>query len=196
MGTSPIVMRINALLAEKGISKNQFYKDCKITSASFSLWNTGKTFPRENSLQRIADYLDTTTDYLRTGYGAKQVSTVAFAENLKKIMETLKITNYRLAQMFGCSQTSVANWISGERVPHQKTRASIASAFGFSLNELDGELPDDYQERLIQQQKSPAAEDRDGLDELDMELMARLKQLTPSEWAKVDAFVQGLLASR
>ena len=71
MGNSPIVLRINSLLAEKGISKKQFYKDCGITSASFSLWNTGKTFPREKSLQVIAEYLETTTDYLRTGIEEK-----------------------------------------------------------------------------------------------------------------------------
>ena len=67
MVTSPIVARINALLAEKGISKKQFYKDCGITSATFSLWNTGKTFPREKTLKVIADYLGTTVEYLRTG---------------------------------------------------------------------------------------------------------------------------------
>ena len=33
-------------------------------------------------------------------------------------------------------------------------------------------------------------------DELDMELIKRLMQLTPEELQKVDAFVQGLLASR
>ena len=45
MVKSPIVARINALLAAKGIPKQQFYKDCSITSASYSLWNTGKTNP-------------------------------------------------------------------------------------------------------------------------------------------------------
>ena len=57
MATSPVVARINALLAEKGISKQEFYKACGITSASYSLWNTGKTQPRMKSLEVIADYL-------------------------------------------------------------------------------------------------------------------------------------------
>lgn len=57
MAKSPIVTRINMLLAERGISKKDFYKDCEITSASYSLWNTGKTQPRMKNLQRIAEYL-------------------------------------------------------------------------------------------------------------------------------------------
>ena len=54
---SPIVARINALLAAKGILKQQFYKDCGITSASYSLWNTGKTNPSMKNLKIIAEYL-------------------------------------------------------------------------------------------------------------------------------------------
>ena len=57
MVKSPTVAKINALLAEKGISKKQFYKDCEITSASFSLWNTGKTNPTMKNLKIIAEYL-------------------------------------------------------------------------------------------------------------------------------------------
>lgn len=72
MGNSLIVSRINGLLAEKGIPKQKFYKDCGITSASYSLWNTGKTTPRMKNLEVIADYLRTTTDYLLTGLGEKE----------------------------------------------------------------------------------------------------------------------------
>ena len=72
MGNSPIVSRINGLLAEKGISKRDFYRDCGITSASYSLWNTGKTTPRMKNLEVIANYLETTPDYLLTGLGEKE----------------------------------------------------------------------------------------------------------------------------
>ncbi len=72
MGNSPVVNRINALLAEKGIQKQDLYKNCGITSASYSLWNTGKTTPRMKNLEVIADYLNTTTDYLLTGFGQKE----------------------------------------------------------------------------------------------------------------------------
>lgn len=72
MGNSPIVNRINALLAEKGVTKREFYEACGITSASYSLWNQGKTSPRRKNLEIIAAYLNTSADYLQTGLGEKE----------------------------------------------------------------------------------------------------------------------------
>ena len=67
-----MTQRINALLAEKGIGKYQFYSDCGITSGAFSLWANGKTKPLTKNVQIIADYLNTTTEYLLTGEGQKE----------------------------------------------------------------------------------------------------------------------------
>ena len=72
MGNSPIVSRINSLLAEKGIEKKEFYKNCGITSASYSLWNTGKTKPRMKNLETIANYLGVPVSYLLEGKEQKE----------------------------------------------------------------------------------------------------------------------------
>ena len=72
MGNSPIVNRINSLLAERGIDKKKFYDDCGITSASYSLWNTGKTKPRMKNLETIADYLRVPVSYLLEGKEQKE----------------------------------------------------------------------------------------------------------------------------
>ena len=68
MSKSPIVARINALLPLRGISKKQFFKDCKISSSAFSQWNTGKIeVPRGKNIERIANYLDVSVEYLLYG---------------------------------------------------------------------------------------------------------------------------------
>lgn len=70
---SPIVARINALLAQKGIQKKDFYPACGITSATYSQWNTGEIkAPREKSLKRIADFLGVSLEYLLYGDGAEK----------------------------------------------------------------------------------------------------------------------------
>lgn len=70
---SPIVARINALLAQKGIQKKDFYSACGITSATYSQWNTGEIkAPREKSLKRIADFLGVSLEYLLYGDGAEK----------------------------------------------------------------------------------------------------------------------------
>ena len=92
---------------------------------------------------------------------------MSFAQNLKYIKEKENLTNYRLAKLFGCSQSSLINWLDNGVVPHPKTRQKIADHFGITLAELDGdELP------VLPPQgvKEAPATEGEGLDSLDIEL--------------------------
>ena len=113
-----------------------------------------------------------------------------FAENLVKIQSITKMSNYKLAKYLGCSQTSVANWISGSRTPHEKARAVIADAFGLSLAEIDGDLPDGWEETVIQKIKSPAPNSESGT------FPVGYYKLTPKNRAIADALLAQLLASQ
>lgn len=62
-----------------------------------------------------------------------------FSSNLEYLMKYFNVTNYRLAKYLGVSQTSVKNWISGERLPHYKTQKMIADLFGIAAEELTGD---------------------------------------------------------
>lgn len=64
--------RINMILQEKGIPKTKFYEDCNITSSAFSQWNTGRTIPKSQTLNRIADYLSVDRSYLMTGLKSEE----------------------------------------------------------------------------------------------------------------------------
>lgn len=94
---------------------------------------------------------------------------MSFAQNLKYIKEKENLTNYRLAKLFGCSQSSLINWLDNGVVPHPKTRQKIADHFGITLAELDGdELP-----ALPKQgaEKETAVPKDDGLNYTDFELL-------------------------
>ena len=90
---SPIVARINALLAQKGIQKKDFYSACGITSATYSQWNTGEIkAPREKSLKRIADFLGVSLEYLLYGDGAeKEKAPAAEGEGLSAAKKALLV---------------------------------------------------------------------------------------------------------
>lgn len=94
MGNSPLVSRINGLLAEKGISKQVFYAACGITSASYSNWNTGKTTPRAKNVEVIADYLGTTTEYLLTGLGEKEKAPTEDGERKSDVLDEVDVAFY------------------------------------------------------------------------------------------------------
>lgn len=58
MTSTEIVRTIETELSRNGISKGQFYKDCDVSSATFSQWRSGTYYPSLSALRRIADYLN------------------------------------------------------------------------------------------------------------------------------------------
>lgn len=116
---------------------------------------------------------------------------MGFTENFNYCMEQRGYSAYRFAKIIGVNIQSPVNWKTGASIPHYGTRQKIAEHFGITLAELDGdELP------TLPPQGAKKAPTETSERELDMSLIKRLVQLTPDEMEKVDAFVQGLLASR
>lgn len=84
------------------------------------------------------------------------------------------------AEDMGFKRSVVTRWSKGTQ-PRTATLQKIATYFDVSVDTLTDT-------------KEPATQTGDG--SLDEELIARLLLLTPEEQKQVDAFVQGLLASR
>lgn len=53
-----------SLLRERGITSYRVAKDTGITSATLSDWKNGKSQPKVDKLQKIADYFGVSLDYL------------------------------------------------------------------------------------------------------------------------------------
>lgn len=103
MDKSPIVIRINSLLAKKGITKAEFYEKCALTSASYSQWNTGKTKPRLQTIERIAEFLGVPSEYLLYGdapaasQGAKKAPDPEIEGMREAVSNFISATNDRAA---------------------------------------------------------------------------------------------------
>lgn len=67
MDTLAIIKRIELRVAELGMSKADFYKNSGISSASYSQWNTGKYKPTDAKIQKAAEALGVSFEYLRYG---------------------------------------------------------------------------------------------------------------------------------
>ena len=93
----------------------------------------------------------------------------------------------RLEKECGLTRGSMAKW--DDHAPSADKIIKVANYFGISPGELMG-AP------AISPEGAKKALTKTGERELDMSLIKRLVQLTPDEMEKVDAFVQGLLASR
>ena len=136
---------------------------------------------------------------------------MSFAQNLETILNYLKLSNYRAAQLIGCSQTSIANWLSGERYPHKKMMIAIADTFGLTAEQLDGLLPENFCEIVDAKikkdppgqppfdpsgQEKTAPANGDGRSEAEQELI-RLIPLVPEDMqAGILAQIKTVLAQR
>ena len=59
MSGAEIVSVIESKLAEKKISKGDFYKACRITAPQMSNWRRNKNYPLLDTLMRINNFLGT-----------------------------------------------------------------------------------------------------------------------------------------
>ena len=54
----------SALLKEKNVTPYRVAKETGIAQSTFSDWKKGKSAPKTDKLQKIADYFDVSVDYL------------------------------------------------------------------------------------------------------------------------------------
>ena len=75
-----------------------------------------------------------------------------FAQILKNLMDGCGYTNYRLAKLLDCSQSTVAGWLAGSSKPGRAREKQIAELFNVSVDYLHGK-------------KNPTPKDRSEVDE-------------------------------
>lgn len=111
-----------------------------------------------------------------------------FYDNYVRLCALNNLSESGAAKKIGLSNAAANGWKNG-KMPSATTQIKLANLFGISPGELMG-APS------IPPQDAKKAPTEVSERELDMSLIKRLVQLTPDEMEKVDAFVQGLLASR
>lgn len=70
-----VIARIELLLAQKEMSKEEFYAKSGISSASYSQWNTLTHKPTQKKLGAAANCLGVSLDYLLFGFEQKEKPT-------------------------------------------------------------------------------------------------------------------------
>ena len=79
-----MVARIEELLAERRITKKQFYSGAGISGPAFSQWRTGARSPSTQSLTAIAQYLDVSLNWLLTGEDKTMDDASALREEFRR----------------------------------------------------------------------------------------------------------------
>ena len=62
---------------DKQLKDSDVAKATGITKSTFSDWKTGRSKPKQDKLQKIADFFGVTLDYLMNGTYDNQINTIA-----------------------------------------------------------------------------------------------------------------------
>lgn len=106
------------LLKEKGISAYKVSKETGVSTSTLSNWKNGEYVPKANKLQKIADYLDVSLEFLMTGKeDVNCLYTDENAEIMIKITEEIRKDKktaerfYRYLSLMSDSKKSVDDMI-------------------------------------------------------------------------------------
>lgn len=106
------------LLKEKGISAYKVSKETGVSTSTLSNWKNGEYVPKANKLQKIADYLDVSLEFLMTGKeDVNYLYTDENAEIMIKITEEIRKDKktaerfYRYLSLMSDSKKSVDDMI-------------------------------------------------------------------------------------
>ena len=112
---------------------------------------------------------------------------MTLVESLKIMKKVSGMTTKDVADKSGVPEPTLEKIFSGATTdPKVSTMRSIVNAMGFNLDDL-------YKEDLDKNKKPLVSHDEELLNE---ELIMRLISLSPEELGRLDAFLQGLEASR
>lgn len=119
-----------------------------------------------------------------------QIDTSSILRRIEIRLAEIEMPKQVFYEKSGISSGSYSQWNTGMHSPSLKKLQKAALVLGVPVEYLL------YGDAPAASEGAKKALTKTGERELDMSLIKRLVQLTPDEMEKVDAFVQGLLASR
>lgn len=106
-----------------------------------------------------------------------------FSQILVRLMDERGYTNYRLAKLLDCSQSTVASWVNGNSIPSRSRKKQLSELFQVSVDFLEGN-------------EKPAPKNEDGLTASQKELIRILPLLSDYEVSVLLATAQSLISGR
>lgn len=75
------------LLEQHGVTAYKVSKGTGIAGSTFTDWKNGRSTPKQDKLQKIADYFGVSIEYLMTGQELSETKENALSEKQKRLME-------------------------------------------------------------------------------------------------------------
>lgn len=145
--------KLLSLCSERGIRITSLISELHISSGNLSKWKAGNN-PKSDTLLKIADYFNVTTDYLLGKEEESERTEVFSPERLQEAMGGMSCEE--LAEKFDGSAKIISLYLDGKRKPSKATLHLMAIYLGVNpewLYGLDG----------VPKYKNPAPADVDDI---------------------------------
>nr|DAG73365.1 MAG TPA: Repressor protein CI [Caudoviricetes sp.] len=90
------------LLEEKGVTAYRVSKETGVGRSTFTDWKNGRSVPKQDKLQKIADFFNVSVDYLMTGKEPEKDFSVESAHLIAQIRKDTELSD-ALKKYFGLS---------------------------------------------------------------------------------------------
>ena len=181
--------RIREARKAKSLVMKELAQKIGVTESTISMYENGKREPDFETLIRIADALDVSTDYL-LGRSAPPLSSdtqvfsspVGVPNRIRQCREKAGLSQKYVADALGVAAPSVSGWESGKTKPTMKNLISLAKLFN---------VPVEY---IANTSEESVASVESSV--LDPRLVDLLIGLTPLEREKAISYIEGLKSRR
>ncbi|CAK7025046.1 MAG: hypothetical protein EUB_02297 [Eubacterium sp.] len=135
--------RFALLLAENNVTPYRVSKDTGIATATLSDWKNGRSTPKNDKLQKIADYFNVSLDWLTGNSDYRNVQDLIKSESndngylaFSKLLNEKGVTAYKVSKETGVTQSTLSDWKRGRSTPKTDNMKKIADYFGVSIDYL------------------------------------------------------------
>lgn len=137
---------LNALMSDEGVSKNKLSKEKSIARKSITAYLNGECLPRYNTLAKISDYFEVSSDYLLglEKYDGKCYKTQCeiqkipdyFISQLDALLKEKGVSQNKLSENLKIDATTVSKWFNFKTMPETPLLISIAKVFDCKVDYL------------------------------------------------------------
>ncbi len=126
--------RLSELMFDNNLSAKEFASNSGIDEACISFYLQGKSMPSVESLIKIAEYFNCSTDFL-LGREEENKSIIfktcpPFSERLKFLKNYYNCSSYKIYHNTKVAKSSYYDWLSGRRQPMLDNVIRLADLFG------------------------------------------------------------------
>ncbi|QDK70744.1 helix-turn-helix domain-containing protein [Lactococcus protaetiae] len=140
---------LKKLRNEKNLTQKQIAEDLGISQPNYQQWESGKRSPSGETLERLADYFQVSTDYLLGRTKEKEIfrgklpklqmaEEAAFIERLKRLRKERNLRQVDIADKLGINQVAYGRIELGIVKPKVKHLRVLSEFYNISIDDLLG----------------------------------------------------------